>query len=38
VVELKFRVKQPGRYRLRVATADLAGRSTVVWQEFAVSQ
>ena len=36
VVEREFRVEQPGRYRLRVATADLAGRSTVVWEEIIV--
>ena len=34
VVEVKFRVEQTGRYRLRSATTDLAGRSTVVWQEI----
>ena len=37
-VELKFRVEQAGHYRLRAATTDLAGRSTVVWKEFAVRQ
>ena len=36
VVEAQFRVEQPGRYRLRAATTDLAGRSAVVWKEFAV--
>ena len=36
VVELKFHVDQPGRYRLRAATTDLAGRSTVVWREILV--
>ena len=34
VVEVKFRVEQTGRYRLRSATTDLAGRSTVVWKEI----
>jgi len=34
VVETRFAVEQPGRYRLRAATTDLAGRSTVVWKEF----
>ncbi len=38
VVEVKFRVEQPGRYRLRTATSDLAGRSTVVWQEIKVAK
>ena len=33
-VETTFTVSQPGRYRLRAATTDLAGRSTVVWKEF----
>ena len=37
-VELQFRVEQSGRYRLRAATTDLAGRSTVVWQEIRVRQ
>lgn len=36
VVETRFTVTQPGRYRLRAATTDLAGRSTVVWKEFKV--
>jgi len=36
VVEAQFRVEQPGWYRLRAATTDLAGRSAVVWREFAV--
>ena len=38
VVELEFRVEQPGRYRLRAATTDLAGRSTVVWKELKVEK
>jgi len=38
VVETKFVVEQPGRYRLRAATTDLAGRSTVVWKEFKVGR
>ena len=38
VVELEFRVEQLGRYRLRAATTDLAGRSTVVWKEIAVRE
>jgi hypothetical protein len=34
VVEARFTVERAGRYRLRAATTDLAGRSTVVWKEF----
>ena len=34
LVETRFALEQPGRYRLRAATADLAGRSTVVWKEL----
>lgn len=33
-VETRFTLSQPGQYRLRAATTDLAGRSTVVWKEF----
>jgi hypothetical protein len=36
VVETQFTVTQPGHYRLRAATADLAGRTTVVWKAFEV--
>jgi hypothetical protein len=35
-VETRFAVEHPGRYRLRAATTDLAGRSTVVWKEITV--
>lgn len=35
-VELRFKVEKPGIYRLRAATADLAGRSTVVWQKIEI--
>jgi hypothetical protein len=38
VVGMEFRVEQPGRYRLRAATTDLAGRSTVVWREINVGE
>jgi hypothetical protein len=34
VVETHFTLEQPGRYRLRAATTDLAGRSSVVWKEL----
>ena len=37
-VEVRFTLEQPGRYRLRAATTDLAGRSTVVWKEFKVGR
>jgi hypothetical protein len=33
-VEMAFAVQRPGRYRLRAATADEAGRTRVVWQAF----
>ncbi|NOS68478.1 MAG: hypothetical protein HOP33_00925 [Verrucomicrobia bacterium] len=33
-VETRFTLSQPGHYRLRAATTDLAGRSTVVWKGF----
>lgn len=36
VIEQQFSLEQPGRYRLRTATTDLAGRSTVVWREISV--
>ncbi len=35
-VEIKFRINQPGKYRLRAATVDLAGRTAVVWKNIAV--
>jgi len=35
-VEMEFAIRQPGKYRLRAATVDLAGRSTVVWKSIAV--
>ena len=38
LVETQFTASQPGRYRLRAATADLTGRSTVVWKEFKVAR
>ena len=38
VIELEFRVARAGRYRLRAATTDLAGRSTVVWKEIKVDK
>jgi hypothetical protein len=38
VIELDFRIERPGGYRLRAATTDLTGRSTVVWREFNVRE
>ena len=35
-VEIDFPIKQPGEYRLRAATVDLAGRTSVEWEEFVV--
>ncbi len=35
-VEIKFRINQPGKYCLRAATVDLAGRTAVVWKNIAV--
>ncbi len=36
--EIKLPLKKPGTYRLRAATSDLAGRSTVVWKEVQVGK
>jgi hypothetical protein len=38
LVEAQVTIEHPGRYRLRAATADLAGRSTVTWKEFKVGK
>jgi len=35
-VEFRITVNQPGKYRLRVATTDLAGRSSVVWKNLKI--
>jgi len=37
-VRVSFNLAQPGRYRLRAATVDTVGRSTVVWTSFVVSK
>jgi len=34
--EIRFNIDNPGNYRLRVSTTDVAGRSTVVWEEITV--
>ncbi|MBL8209302.1 MAG: hypothetical protein JNK87_01245 [Bryobacterales bacterium] len=36
-VEVTFSLTRPGRYRLRAATVDTAGRATVVWHPLTVS-
>lgn len=36
-VETSFTLTRPGRYRLRAATVDTAGRSTVEWNSIEVS-
>ena len=36
IVEIKFKISQPGQYRLRAATVDLAGRTAVVWKNITV--
>ncbi|MXY27885.1 hypothetical protein F4Y59_06980 [Candidatus Poribacteria bacterium] len=36
-VEIRFRLKRPGNYRLRAATVDMAGRTTVAWRSIAVT-
>jgi len=35
-VDIKFKINQPGKYRLRAATVDLAGRTAIVWKNIAV--
>ena len=35
-VDIKFKISQPEKYRLRAATADLAGRTAVVWKNITV--
>ena len=35
-VEIRFSLKHPGNYRLRAATVDMAGRTTVEWQTITV--
>ena len=34
--EIRFSLKHPGNYRLRVATADMAGRTAVEWKTITV--
>ena len=35
-VEIKFKIDKPGSYRLRAATTEVAGRSTVVWKDIVI--
>ena len=35
-VEIQFTIRQPGKYHLRAATVDLAGRTAVVWKNITV--
>jgi hypothetical protein len=35
--EIKFNIKKPGNYRLKVSTSDLAGRSRVVWKSISIN-
>ena len=37
-VIFEFKIEEPGAYRLRVSTSDLAGRSAVVWKEIEVDE
>lgn len=36
-IGIQFKVEKPGRYRLRAAACDLAGRTAVVWKEFVIN-
>jgi hypothetical protein len=36
IVDIKFTISQPGKYSLRAATVDLAGRTAVVWKNIIV--
>jgi hypothetical protein len=35
-VDIKFKISQPGKYRLRAATVDMAGRTAVIWKNIIV--
>jgi hypothetical protein len=37
-VEIEFKIGRPGLYRLRAATVDLAGRTTVLWKNITVEE
>jgi hypothetical protein len=36
--EMEIQIADPGAYRLRVSTSDMAGRSTVVWKEINIPE
>jgi hypothetical protein len=35
-MDIKFKINQPGKYRLRAATVDLAGRTAAVWKNIVI--
>jgi hypothetical protein len=37
-VKARFAIGRPGTYRLRVATVDMAGRTTVVWKRIVATE
>ena len=37
-VTIHFNIEKPGNYRLKISTADLAGRSTVVWKKIEIRE
>jgi hypothetical protein len=37
-VVVRFKIDRPGNYRLRAATVDLAGRTTVTWTPIVVTE
>jgi len=37
-VDIQFTISKPGKYRLRAATVDLAGRTAVVWRNIIVKE
>jgi hypothetical protein len=38
IIEINFEINNPGDYRLRISTADVAGRSAVVWKEINIAE
>ena len=36
IVDIKFKINRSGKYHLRAATVDLAGRTAVVWKNIIV--
>lgn len=37
-VEIRFKLVRPGNYRLKAGTVDIAGRSTITWTSFVVTE